>query len=647
VTTAEDGDVAPITVVLPTRDRPTMAQDAVQSVLRCSPPPAELIIVDQSDAPDQPATEFGGNGSTRIRIERPTTKGLSNAVNAGVSSATHDIVLVLHDDVLVEPGWVAAFAEAARRFGPTALLTGRVVAGQQEASRAFAPALATGTQSAETRSVDAFDVLKPLNMCFHRSLSTQVGGFDPRLGPGTPFPSAEDADFALRCLHAGNSIAFVPEAGVTHRAWRAGSDYLPLRWAYGYGRGAFYVKHMTAGDRAMLSRFWRDVLTRGRRFPRRLRSDGWRAFGDPLYLTANIVGGLHWLGRTWRAREGVTSPAPIEFAEYRPTIAPVPDEAGGARPTWSVMVPTYNCAPYLERTLRSVLDAIGDRTDVQIEVVDDCSTRDDPEAVVRSLHDPRLAFFRQPHNVGHVANFNTCLERSRGRYVHLLHGDDMVRPGFYDAMELAYRDHPEIGAAFSRYQCVDEGDHILSTCKPVRDEPGVLDGWLEEIATGNRLQVVCMTVRRDVYETVGGFDSRIPSYGEDWEMWVRIAARYPVYFDPEPRAVYRLRGSSLTHTATPTRNVEQLRLVADLNRAVLPGDAGAALARRANINAAAASLRRAVRAFDAGDRQTAVAHTRAALRRPIYLPIWGRLAEAAARITFRSGRRALQAVGGP
>jgi hypothetical protein len=130
-------------------------------------------------------------------------------------------------------------------------------------------------------------------------------------------------------------------------------------------------------------------------------------------------------------------------------------------------------------------------------------------------------------------------------------------------------------------------------------------------------------------------------------MWVRIAAGHAVYYDPEPLAVYRIRTSSLTHAATPTRNVEQLRLVAELNRNVLPVEAGAALARRANINAAAASLRRAVRAFDAGDRRVAVAHTRAALRRPVYLPIWGRLAEAVARITFRSGRRALQTVGGP
>jgi GT2 family glycosyltransferase len=494
--------------------------------------------------------------------------------------------------------------------------------------------------------IEQFDMLRPLNMALDRTLFERLGGFDTRLGPGTVFPSAEDADFAYRTLRAGHPIAFVPAARVTHRAWRPGSAYLPLRWAYGYGRGAFYAKHTVGGDRRMLVRFGGDALRRMRRFPARFRVERWRALGDPVYLAANAAGAVHWLAREhWDGSAG--EHMRIDPTRYRRTIAPLDEDAARTRPMWSVMVPTYNCALYLERTLRSVLGAIGDRADVHIEVVDDCSTQDDPEAVVHALGDARVEYYRQPRNVGHVANFNTCLERARGRLVHLLHGDDMVRPGFYTAMERAYREHPDIGAAFCRYDCVDETDVVLSTCKPVRDEPGVLVGWLEEIAKGNRLQAVCMTARRDVYEAVGGFDSRIPSYGEDWEMWVRIAARYPVHFDPAPLAVYRLRDSSLTRTTTPSRNLDQLRLVAELNRGVLPPDRGAALARCANVNAAAASLRRAVRAFDAGDHRLAAAHTRAALRRPVYLPVWGRLAESAARVAFRSGRRALQSVGGP
>ena len=68
---------------------------------------------------------------------------------------------------------------------------------------------------------------------------------------------------------------------------------------------------------------------------------------------------------------------------------------------------------------------------MQIEVVDDCSS-DDPQAIIDELApDPHPASTANPRIVGHTGNFNTCIERSRGQLVHLLHGDDTVRNGFY------------------------------------------------------------------------------------------------------------------------------------------------------------------------------------------------------------------------
>jgi glycosyltransferase involved in cell wall biosynthesis len=98
------------------------------------------------------------------------------------------------------------------------------------------------------------------------------------------------------------------------------------------------------------------------------------------------------------------------------------------------MIPSHDCAPYLRETLASVLAQDPGPDRMQIEVVDDGSP-DDPRAVVDELGRGRVDFFRQSRNVGHVANFHTCVERSRGRLVHLLHGDDCVRDGFYAAME--------------------------------------------------------------------------------------------------------------------------------------------------------------------------------------------------------------------
>src|SRR4028119_1785319 len=134
---------------------------------------------------------------------------------------------------------------------------------------------------------------------------------------------------------------------------------------------------------------------------------------------------------------------------YRSRISPVPE--GESRPLWSVMIPTYNCAKYLRETLASVLAQDPGSEVMQIAVVDDDSTQDDPAAVVEELGRGRVEFYRQPHNVGLVKNFQTTLELSRGKLIHQLHGDDLVQIGFYQKLQRAFIENPEIGAAFCRH----------------------------------------------------------------------------------------------------------------------------------------------------------------------------------------------------
>ena len=104
----------------------------------------------------------------------------------------------------------------------------------------------------------------------------------------------------------------------------------------------------------------------------------------------------------WNLKRRLNIPEHLDY----PSIASVPED--GNRPFWSVMIPTYNCAYYLERTLKSVLEQDRGPDEMQIEVVDDCSTEDDPEAVVKEIGKERASFFRQPRNVGVTANFNIC-----------------------------------------------------------------------------------------------------------------------------------------------------------------------------------------------------------------------------------------------
>lgn len=255
---------------------------------------------------------------------------------------------------------------------------------------------------------------------------------------------------------------------------------------------------------------------------------------------------------------------------HRASIPPVP--AGTPRPLWSVMIPTYNCADYLRETLSSVLAQDPGPEHMQIEVVDDHSTEDDPKAVVTELGKDRVGFYRQPENVGFIRNFEACLKRARGRLVHLLHGDDYVRDGFYRRLQAAFEEHPDVGAAFCRHIYMDEQGHWQSLSPLERSDRGILEDWLPKIASGQRIATPSVVVRRAVYETLGGFDRRMFCAGEDWEMWVRIAAHYPVWFEPEPLAVYRMkRSGALTEQAGHTnRLVQDMRLATDIIGSYLP-----------------------------------------------------------------------------
>lgn len=302
----------------------------------------------------------------------------------------------------------------------------------------------------------------------------------------------------------------------------------------------------------------------------------------------------------------------------RGEISPV---EGGGRPLWSVMIPSYNCARYLRTTIESVLAQDPGERAMQIEVVDDRST-EDIEHLVSDVGGGRVAFHRQQANVGLPRNFETCIRRARGEFVHILHCDDAVRPGFYERLGAPLVARPEVGAAFCRYEAMDEEGMTVATAPLEQPRAGVLEGWLERIALGQRLQTPCMVVRRSVYETLGSFDTRL-RYGEDWEMWVRIAAHFPVWYEPKVLARYRVHKHSSSAADLRTgANVAALRQVIALNREVLPTDSADRISRRALETTATTALRRAARAIGCGDTTTARAQARAAFQTSRRPTVW-------------------------
>jgi len=286
----------------------------------------------------------------------------------------------------------------------------------------------------------------------------------------------------------------------------------------------------------------------------------------------------------------------------------------GTTPRWSVMIPTYNADRYLRDALESVLAQDPGPDVMQIEVVDDGSEVD-PRPLVKEIAGDRVSVHRHDRNMGHVAAFNTCIDRAQGEYVHLLHADDEVRPGFYERLGAALDANPAAGAAFCRYIAIDDHGNWTNISDLEQPVPGILDDWLAKIATGQRLQPPCIVVRKSVYDAVGLFDARIRSYGEDWEMWTRIAASFPVWYEPEPLALYRVSRRSLSsHALHSGDNVRQLMQVIELNRTRLPVDDAENLTTAARRSTATAAIRRGVRLAALGDLSGALAQLRWSLR---------------------------------
>ena len=251
-----------------------------------------------------------------------------------------------------------------------------------------------------------------------------------------------------------------------------------------------------------------------------------------------------------------------------PQIEPVAE--GIHRPFWSVMIPSYNQIEYLEPTLRSVLEQDPGPDEMQIEVIDNCSTQGDPEFLVKDIGGRRVSFHRQPHNIGATRNFNTCIEHSLGQVVHILHSDDSVLPGFYERTRTILSNFPNCGMVVNRVLLIDAQGNELGTSKALSDSSGLLEQYHLKMNTENPIRAPGVVVRRSVYELLGGFDVRLAT-APDWEMWLRISANTAMWYEHEVLSIYRIHPASGTAlTKISGAYIDEARKVIDVAVRRLP-----------------------------------------------------------------------------
>jgi hypothetical protein len=197
-------------------------------------------------------------------------------------------------------------------------------------------------------------------------------------------------------------------------------------------------------------------------------------------------------------------------------------------PRISVIIPTHNRPRLLPRAVASAFAA---GTDVEVVVVDDAS-RDETAEVCSRL--AGIKYVRIEHNQGVAGARNAGVRASSSEYISLLDDDDVRVAGSLD-LQLA-RLHDEPGAALIYGQAlIDSADRLNHDRYPLVCPTGDVF-W--QLLTQNFIPSGSVVIRRSCLDRTGLFDPSIPGI-DDWDLWVRIAALYPVAVLDQPVMTWR------------------------------------------------------------------------------------------------------------
>lgn len=186
----------------------------------------------------------------------------------------------------------------------------------------------------------------------------------------------------------------------------------------------------------------------------------------------------------------------------------------------SFVVPTHNHADYVGLTVASLLNQT--RPGSEVVVCDDHST-DHTRDVLAKFGD-RIRVVRPPEHRGMAPAWNWGVREARGEWVSLMGADDLALPHFVETVAGAIRGHGDSAVLVSgEVNQIDAAGTIVGTdmtlsAKPVTRPPETLYMQM----TANVTQVAANCFRREAWERVGGFDTRLRFYG-DWGLWLKLS----------------------------------------------------------------------------------------------------------------------------
>jgi GT2 family glycosyltransferase len=249
-------------------------------------------------------------------------------------------------------------------------------------------------------------------------------------------------------------------------------------------------------------------------------------------------------------------------------------------PLVSVIIPSYNHAPYLSAAIDSVLAQTVE--DLELVIADDGSTDSSLEIARRYAGaDPRVTVVtHEDHaNRGLGPTISLAFSATRGRYMLGLASDDMLYPDTLER-EIALLDaRPEVGYVYGYAHLVDREGHVIEVQGPrgpeIRTFGADLTGEgriVERLVQGNAIPGMTAMFRRECLDQAGPEHPTLV-YG-DWERQTRAAAHWEVAFIPRALAMYRVHGANASFDVPREIRVTRHLEVTTVLREIAPSVGG-------------------------------------------------------------------------
>ena len=195
-------------------------------------------------------------------------------------------------------------------------------------------------------------------------------------------------------------------------------------------------------------------------------------------------------------------------------------------PLFSVLVPTYNQVRFLPAALDSLLAQT--YSNWEAVVVNDGST-DDTAQVMReyATRDNRFKMFHKP-NGGVGSALNEGIRQARGQWICWLSSDDLFEPNKLEIHFKEINENPDIYFFYSHFSYIDEAASMKlegGLWNPIPDPPFQVSRFFH----GPYIHGNSFAIHRDVFRVIGLFDERLHN-AQDFDMWLRISAKYPSHF---------------------------------------------------------------------------------------------------------------------